>query len=732
MTGTVETLRLSGLAETEALQAVNRLLGDRSRGDLSRLLVLDDTAALTDHSEIFERLLTSRRMDHLLCVAVGPRAGDTRELLLPGSISGGRGSAVLWVSDPLGVDWQLAASAIAKVRSGNGANGLNYLIDLLSTAEVFDRVCELAALIPGGIASPGLRLAGTDDEAASFSAALAVAIRRLVGSRSPSPGTDEPFTIQPNGRPGASLAENGEICQYRDDVGASATSAAAALAELATVGGLVGFSQPQAPELLIATGTALAMFRDRVSGLLRSAHAPGGLSEKQLDQVVRAGVRLPELPGIAEDGTRAAVPRAGSVTTAVRDAIAEDVRSGATLPRVSSRLALTERKLDPRGSASYLPDVDRCCPAALIRRLAEPGPLPPPHPLLPAAGALAAVLAGLAAGWSIAAGIAAGVIIALGWTGITVLMMRGGQVTRPAVRRRATAALLAALVGAAIGAGAGVALKPARPVVIAGIVLALVIVAATAIWSWRARVGAWRRDLAPNEATGAAGALAELVVTVATREWSGAAAMLDEIARSRIVIDGVAQQLRVHADHYDGVESTGLQASRAVRLSNSLTPTLRELVLAVLAARPAFGLDGRAAFELAQAKTGELITGWTLHARENGALSPPPFAAMAGNGTSYADESEVAEIKEIVAHDPSAVMWQLCTPADLSALDVVTRPQVVAFAPRLARQPLADALPRDTVWTSSGQHAGLLRLVPLRAGIARPKWSGEDEQELLP
>jgi hypothetical protein len=25
-----------------------------------------------------------------------------------------------------------------------------------------------------------------------------------------------------------------------------------------------------------------------------------------------------------------------------------------------------------------------------------------------------------------------------------------------------------------------------------------------------------------------------------------------------------------------------------------------------------------------------------------------------------------------------------------------------------------------------------LRLVPLRAGIARPKWSGEDEQELLP
>ncbi len=118
--------------------------------------------------------------------------------------------------------------------------------------------------------------------------------------------------------------------------------------------------------------------------------------------------------------------------------------------------------------------------------------------------------------------------------------------------------------------------------------------------------------------------------------------------------------------------------------------------------------------------------------QELGALSPPPFAAVAVNGASYTDESEVAEIKEVITHDPRAAMWQLCAPSDLSTLDVVSRPQVVAFAPRLTRQPLADVLPRDTVWTSSGQHAGLLRLVPLRAGIARPKWAGEDEQELLP
>src|SRR5260370_15406239 len=110
--------------------------------------------------------------------------------------------------------------------------------------------------------------------------------------------------------------------------------------------------------------------------------------------------------------------------------------------------------------------------------------------------------------------------------------------------------------------------------------------------------------------------------------------MLDEIGRARIVIDGVAQKLRVHAESQSDGESAGLQASRATRLGNSLTPTLRELVLAVLAARPAAGLDGRAAFELAQAKTHELITDWTLYVQEHRALSPPPFAAVGANGAS--------------------------------------------------------------------------------------------------
>lgn len=738
MISAVEILRLSGLEGPEAVETASKLLGDRSRSDLSRLLVLDDTAALTDHADAFERLLTSRRLDHLLCLAVGPRSGDTKAFVLPGSISSGRGSAVLWVSDPLGVDWQLAASAIANVRD-SATNGLNRLVELLSTAEVFDRVCELAVRVPGGIASPGLRLAGTDSEAVTFTAALAVAIGRLTGSRPGGhEGADEPFVILRNAPAEVGLAEGGELGRHRDDVSASVAVAADALAGLASLSGLLGFSQPQAREQVIAAGTALGAFRDQVSKLLRNAHAPGGPNERQLAQLSRAGVRLPpQEPSPADSGDKAGAPAQEPGSTAVFKAIAEAIRAGDTLPRVASRLSRTERELDLRGSASYLPEVDRCCPAEVVRRLTEPA-LPPPAPSwLPAVGALAAALAGLAAGWSVIAGIIAGVIIAVGWAGIMVLTARAargssgsGGGTGSAGSAGSGGALLAAaaLAGAAAGAGAGIALKTTRVAALACIALALVIVVAVAIWSWRARVRAWRRELALDDAISGAAELANLVTTVAAREWSGGAAALGEIGRARIIIDGVAKQLREYADGVGEVESAGPRASRVARLADSLTPALRELVLAVLAAQiAASGLDGRASFEQAQAKTGELITGWTQHVREHGALSPPPFAAVSINGTPYADDAEIAEIKEVVTHDPRAVMWQLCATTDLGALDVVGPPQVVAFAPRLARQPLADVLPQDTVWTSAGQHAGLLRLVALRAGIARPNWSDEAE-----
>ena len=82
----------------------------------------------------------------------------------------------------------------------------------------------------------------------------------------------------------------------------------------------------------------------------------------------------------------------------------------------------------------------------------------------------------------------------------------------------------------------------------------------------------------------------------------------------------------------------------------------------------------------------------------------------------------------MVKYDPRDVMWQLCGPEDLSALDLAGTPQVVPFAPRISRPQLTGVLPPDTVWTSSGAHAGLLRLIPLRAGIASVCWTVDEQK----
>jgi hypothetical protein len=726
MTGTVEILRLSGQQEAEALQTASALLADRSRTDLSRLLILDDTASLTSHAAAFERLLTSHRLDHLLCVMVGPRVGDYEELRLPGSISGGRGSAVLWVSDPIGVDWELAASAIAMVHSASTTTGLHHLIEVLSAVEVFDRVCEVAVRVPGGVASPGLRLSGGGTEASSFAAALAVAIRLFT---EPQPGLpprdDEPYeTLLGDSSGTADLADGGDLSACRERVSAAVAAVEGALTRLAGTGGLSGAGQFRVRENVTATGEALAGFRDRVTRLLNDAHAPGGITGKQLDEVTKAGVVFPGHTVPPAGSLRSASPGASTV----HQAIAESIRAGDPLPRVSNRLTLTESRMDSGGSASYLADVDRACPDDTLRKYGTPPALPPPQPWLLAAGALGTALGALAgAAWGLAGGIIVGVVIALAWCGIIAQTTRLGS--RPG-RERVIAALVSALAGVAVGVGAGQAVKPARTAAIAVAVLALVIFAVIVVWSWRARVRAWRQALAPEQAHSAADALANLVIKVAAREWSGRSATLDEVTRARIAVDGVSRELRDHADRLGDPWSSGPRAARAARLGAALLPALRDLALAVLPATA--DAPGSVTFDQARERTAALITEWTRNAHEHGVLSPPPFPSHAPDATMYADDAEMAEITEAVLYDPHDQMWQLCAAEDLGTLDVSGQSQVVAFASRLVQQTLAGALPKTTVWTSSEKHAGLLRLVPLRAGIVSTSWSDEIQQEPLP
>ena len=625
---TVVILTLSGLDAAAGLDAVERVLAARDTyPHLDKTLIIDDTGALTSHTGVFEHLLRSRRLDHVLCVAVGPgrrgHAGaddtaDGRPIRIPSNISSSQGSALLWVGDPDGIDCPLLAGAIADGHTGSSSDGLQYLIEVLSVDEVFEKVLELVRGMPDGVASPGLRLADADDEAAAFTAALALAIQRITGPGSgPAAATDTRFTALLPGTTGvASLVPGGELASYHDRIASSVRAVSAAIAKPA--GGFLRRAAPDARADVIAIGGDLAVFRERVRRLFTDAHASGEPGPQQRDAVIAAGVSLPAALGGAQAESGTGEP--DSAPTLVRRTVADAVRGGSTLPWVIGRLNLAAQQLKHAGSGAYLAEVDKICPAGLLSQLASP---------------------------------------------------------------------------------------PERP-------------------AGKAAAEAWRTGLGTSQAAVAADGLASLVARVATREWSGTAAVADEVSRTRIALDGISQKLTDHAAAIDPAAVSGARAARRAWLSDTLSPILADLVDKVIAAESATpSSDGQEAFQRAQDKTAELIADWTRQAAENGATSRPWFATSAVHDHTHTDD-DLATLRDALRHDPMDRMWQLCEPYDLGVLDVNQAPRVVAFASRMVKEALGKGLPDDMTWTASGSHAGLLRLVPLRSGTA---WTENEPPE---
>lgn len=352
--GSVMILRLSGLSAEDAYQTANALLDIRTGPvRLRRVLVVDDTALLFQHFPVYESLDAARRVEAMLYVVVGPRAGDRQSLDLPGNLGGTQGHGVLWVSDPRGIDWPVAGAARAAGHRAGPVSGLQSLIELLSVDEVFDETRHtLQTRMPARVASPGLKLklAGADDEAATFAAALAMAIRVITGNGT---GIGGPFTaLLPDAAGGASLDPRGPLVRYRYEVDDHIREAASALDRMSGLGSVFSGASGDFRRSLIGARDALSSLRNMVARLLSEARAAS------------------ELP----DGIFFA---AAAEQSALYRVVAEAIEGGATLRLVSGRLAATERLVMRRGSAAYLPDIDQLCPAGLLHRLGSPSQRPP-------------------------------------------------------------------------------------------------------------------------------------------------------------------------------------------------------------------------------------------------------------------------------------------------------------------------------------------------------------------
>jgi hypothetical protein len=620
----VVTLSLSGLSAAEAEQATTALLDIDSGGPdrLERLLVLDDTALLGEHLDVYEQIDTAHRVEKLVCVTVGPRPGDGRRLGLPGNLGGVQGSPVLWVSRPAGIDWKMTKSLVANRHPGFTPATLDRhpLIGLLSVEEMFDRVYQAFLGVPDRVASPGLWLAGEDDEAATFAGALAIAIARVCD---PAPGLEGPFAeLTPDRSGGARLAEAGPLARYLGRVGELDRATTRALEKQAGFGGLLRRGESEVRGHVARIGEALTDLRDLVDQVLRDADVAGGIGDLTSNQ--QSLVRNAGLEFEAQGALR---PAAGPAASAAEQslayrAVAGAVQGGDPIPSVGERLIATEREIGRKGSAAYCREVDARCPSAFLADLTSaPQKLP----------------------------------------------RRGGHAEA-------------------------------------------------------------RHELGLDGAVAAAGALGDLIVGVANREWSPAAITSGELVRAKAALDGTSRALTGFASEAGGSRG-GTRAARRARLGESLVPVLRDLVMSVVAAELASpSASGPEALRMAKDRTAAMLAEWTKLVQAQGVTAQPSFASGSARDASNAIQDDVANIRDALLHPVRDEMWQLCSPADLRALDVDAPTPSIRFASRLTKEALRSLPGDEPVWTSSGSFAGVLRLVPLQAGIAVSTW-GEAEPQ---
>jgi len=139
--------------------------------------------------------------------------------------------------------------------------------------------------------------------------------------------------------------------------------------------------------------------------------------------------------------------------------------------------------------------------------------------------------------------------------------------------------------------------------------------------------------------------------TDAAREWSPPLATPDELDRARIAIEGIRRALMEYA-----AASAPVRTARLTRLSESLLPVLRDLILKVLADEYAApGTAGQDSLAAAQQRTAHLLADWTQLVQASGVTARPKFATSHVDEVSYSVDSDVAAIREAPRGDVAVV-----------------------------------------------------------------------------
>jgi len=733
----------------------------RAGDDACRLLLIDDAARLGEHHDLFETILASRRVDSMICLAIGPPVDRPQgQALRATPVLTVESVALLWVGDESGVAWRMDTRGAVRPPEAvqtDGSQPLSRLVAALLTAEVFDHVVAAVAQLPNRAANPGLRTAAGQLDLATLLAGHAQAIAMVTGR-----DADEP-TIERGGPslencellvggdtvlPGYAgpLRPDSPLVRLRAESERSCREADRLVRQMAGLSGLVRPAR-SGPGVLAAVSTAgrrLGEYHDALTDVLELGDSAGTVDSSRRIELERQGVCWDPVPGL------------NRLTIVARLQSAVDGAIGRyPLRTLASWLLLVSDRAMPQGSAAHLDRLDRLNPMATAPRLSSPPPLPlaaVPAPAL-AAVATGCLLAGVVPGWWGA--VAGGVFAVLWLVMVTVAYrreaaQRGERSARAVLRSGLLAHAGAALAGLAAGRAVAVALAPTPllstvPVRVATAAAAAALLGFALSRWWSAAVHQWRTQLRLDRAVRVIAAQDAILREAALREWvlAGQRSFLSDAARAMAgAVREVAESLdgwrERHASDADAAAApvATLDRDAVGDLQSLLAEDVADAARATLA--PCWEVLRSGALDRVRLGVAEdaeaLMDQHRQHLARQNIDQRPPFARRGDDARSprlAQAWGPPGHLAEVVGAASDGLLVQLCAAEDLQLLEPGRwGTQAVRFAPRSTQDLVLDHGPRDArlddvVWTGSGHLAGVIRLVALRAGAVELIWPEE-------
>jgi hypothetical protein len=736
--------------------------------DTSRVVVIGSFGLAESVEQALSKIITTSSVSKVLCVfcrPAGPQA--TPELVLPAVLNHMK-VAVIWVDDQRGVVWdpdRLAAPAPTTFdQDPLGTNTLAMMLACLQLPEVFDDVFTKtrAAAVP---VSPALRLLVPMTTGPTFTHDIARQVAQSMASDSrPEIMVDIADSLPAD--IGARLLGNAPVPRdFLDSTSEAAQLSDSSGTQVNKARQQINAIKERVPSryqpVQAATrdtrlaGQMLLQLKTKFAYICSLINCPDGLDEYSAQQIRALGFRI-ELVASRDNS------REQGHQDALKNTVVQAVQDGAALSQIADSLQEVRSMTVPRSPADAQEAIEEVCPNGMIQRLCQCPPLRVEWArwqvlililfLFLASGYMPLSWAALPPALFLC------LRLATGWVTYPRDELRGsalkpdGQATRR--RRRRSPAVAQAetniLIGV-VGFGAGYGLNRLHSSggwqVVAALAAA-VLLAALALYPWRASAAKWSPDSTLRQATKASSQLTATASSIAVNDWALAATrarFAATVGRLKTCIGDIRAGLSAEAA---GGQAAGDTASAE---QDVLAVPCNPAVRTDLAAARNSDSYQRVATQIARRNYIDIVVDiiasrWVDITEDSPAATVGQTrqavaeqlaeyhrklgrAGLFGMGTG-ADQQHREFFNNLwkgvdLAVVPSTHMVQLCSPESILLLDQnPASTRLIRFAPD---GPAVTGGSADLVRTRSMLMAGTIRLVPVRVPVRweRPARPGQ-------